>query len=232
MGSRKYNLNLKSEAIKLRLAGYSYNQIRQKLGIASKGTISYWLHGLVLTESAKKLLEKNTELSYRRGLFKANKIRSEKIKSENISYFAVGENKIKRLSKRDLMIVGIALYWGEGTKYEPENTTNRGLIFTNSDPKMISVYMRFIREILYIPEDKIRAGIHIYPSINKNTATKFWSEITNLPKDRFYVITQISRVSKSKRKTDSLPNGTVVIRVNGRAYFYTMKGMIASLIKQ
>ena len=69
------------------------------MGIASKGTISYWLHGLVLTESAKKLLEKNTELSYRRGLFKANKIRSEKIKSENISYFAVGENKIKRLSK-------------------------------------------------------------------------------------------------------------------------------------
>ena len=95
---------------------------------------------------------------------------------------------------------------------------------------MISVYIRFIREILKIPEEKIRAGIHIYQSTSADEAKEFWSKITNLPQNRFYIITQISRTSQNKRPFNILPYGTVAIKVNNRQQFYKVKGMIKGIV--
>ena len=95
---------------------------------------------------------------------------------------------------------------------------------------MVSVYMRFIREILKIPEERIRAGIHIYPSISADSAKQFWASVTKLPKDRFYIVTQISRASQNKRPFNMLPYGTVVIKVNSRHQFYKVKGMIKGVV--
>ena len=92
--------------------------------------------------------------------------------------------------------------------------------------------MRFIREILKIPEEKIRAGIHIYPSISGDEAKKFWSKTTNLPENRFYIITQVSRASQNKRPFNILPFGTVVIKINNRQQFYKVKGMIKGIVVQ
>ena len=79
-----------------------------------------------------------------------------------------------------------------------------------------------------IKEIRIRAGIHIYPSIKEAVAREFWSGITRLPKDRFYIVNQISRASSGKRKT--LPNGTAVIKINNRRCFYYMRGLISGLV--
>ena len=119
------------------------------------------------------------------------------------------------------------MYWGEGTKSERGSVS---LSFSNSDPHMISVYMRFIREILKIPEEKIRAGIHIYQSTSADEAKEFWSKITNLPQNRFYIITQISRTSQNKRPFNILPYGTIAIKVNNRQQFYKVKGMIKGIV--
>jgi len=225
-------MSLKERATSLRKNGESYNNIRKILGIRSKGTLSNWFKGIKLPKKSIELLAKNNKLAHERGLFTANKNRNVRIDNENKKAYTEGQNYIQPISKKELLLIGAVLYWGEGTKYEPENTTNRGLIFTNSDPKMISVYMRFIREILKIPEEKIRAGIHIYPSISGDEAKKFWSKTTNLPENRFYIITQVSRASQNKRPFNILPFGTVVIKINNRQQFYKVKGMIKGIVVQ
>ncbi len=231
MGSTKYNISLKEKAINLRLKGKSYNEIRKTLGVNSKGTISHWLHGVILTDKAKKLLTKNTEIAYAKGLFKSNNDRRARINLEDKNSLALGESMIKSISKKDLTVLGVALFWGEGTKYEPLNNLSRALTFTNSDPVMISVYMRFLREVIKVPENKIRAGVHLYSSMDRTKTIKFWSKITKLPESIFYVVTQVSSASKGKRKINFLPHGTAVIRVNSRFYFYIVKGMLSGLIK-
>ncbi len=225
MGS---NMHLKNRAISLRKNGESYNNIRKILSLKSKGTLSNWFKNLKLSRKSLKLLEKNNRLAHERGLFVANKNRKIKIESENKKAYLEGQNYIQSISKRELLLVGAVLYWGEGAKSERSATVS--LNFSNSDPFMISVYMRFIREILEIPENRIRAGIHIYPSISADEAKKFWSKTTRLPEDRFYIITQVSRASQNKRPFNILPYGTVAIKINSRHQFYKVKGMIKGIV--
>jgi len=221
------NIHLKEEAISLRKKGESYNNIRKKLGLKSKGTLSHWFKDIKLSKKSIVLLNKNNKLAHERGLFKANKNRRTRIDTENEKSYIEGQSYIKSISKRDLLLIGAVLYWGEGTKSEKGNLS---LGFSNSDPLMTSVYMKFVRKILKVPEERIRAGIHIYPSISANESRLFWSKVTNLPKDRFYIVTQISRASQNKRPFNILPYGTVAIKINNRLQFYKVKGMIKGIV--
>src|SRR3989344_2246985 len=157
------NTHLKSQAISLRKNGKSYSSIRKILGLKSKGTLSHWFKDIKLSEESLKLLSKNNKLAYERGLLTANKNRKIRIEDENKKAYAEGQDCIQFISKKELLLIGAVLYWGEGAKSE------RGAVslnFSNSDPFMVSVYMRFVREILKISEERIRAGIHLYPSIS------------------------------------------------------------------
>ncbi len=223
------NKHLKSKAICLRKDGKSYNEIIKILGIRSKGTLSNWFKDIKLSEKSLNKLSKNNALAYKRGLHMANKIRREKIDQENLLSYKKSKDNIGRISKETLKIIGASLYWAEGMKSE---RVAPSLIFSNSDPNMIKVYLRFVREILNISEEKIRAGIHIYSSIKATEAKKFWSSITGLPIDRFYIVNQISISSKRLRPFNILPYGTAIIKINSRIQFFKMKGMIDGMISK
>jgi hypothetical protein len=90
--------------------------------------------------------------------------------------------------------------------------------------------MRFVREILKIPEDRIRAGIHLYSSTSIEGARDFWSNATGLPRDRFFIINQVSRASQGKRPFNILPYGTIAIKVSSRIQFNKVKGMIRGIV--
>ena len=222
-------IHLKDKAIRLREQGFSYGHIKRELNLKSKGTLSIWLRNIKLSEQSKLLLSKNNELAIRRGLFNFNSKRTESINEENNLAHTEGTKLIPdRLSKIDLLIIGTALYWGEGTKSWGENSYSR-FSFANSDPKMIAVCMRFLREILNIQESRIMCGIHLYNDTNISKARKFWSKITGLQPNRFYVTKQVTRASGGVRKA-ILPHGTFHIKVNSRLVFYKVKGMIDGLI--
>jgi len=221
--------HLKKKAISLRLEGNSYGYIKKTLGLKSKGTISAWFKGLVIPEATKKKLEKNNLIAIKRGLLSFNTDRTARIKVENEVTYEKGSSAIpKNLNKRDLLLIGTALYWAEGTK--SVNKTSPAFSFSNSDPKMIKACMRFIREVLCIDEKDIGGGIHVYPTTDTEAARKFWATVTGIPATKFYVITQISRSSQGIRE-NKLPNGTLHVRVSKRLTFFKMKGMIAGLIK-
>ena len=222
-------IHLKSKATKLRKAGKSYSEILKELKLSSKGTLSAWFKNLELSSRSRQLLEKNNNLAIKRGLHKFNLERSQKIIKENEYARTEGSIHMGKISSRELMIIGAALYWGEGTKSE-RSSSNRNIAFANSDPDMIATFLRFIRDIFKIKEERIRAGIHIYPNIDQVLARKYWSEVTRLPADRFYIVTQISRASQNKRPYNSLPYGTAVIKICNRKLFFKMKGMIQGLI--
>jgi len=214
---------LKEKAFELRLLGQSYSSIRETLGLKSKGTLSCWFKDLVLTEKARVLLEKNNQLAQDRGLFSFNAKRTKAIGLENKSFEKEGSRLIKKFNLNDLFIIGIILYWAEGTKSEKSKDC---LSFSNSDPDMIAGFTKFLIKFMNIPKDKIRGGIHLYPNSNINQARKYWSKITSIPEKKFYIVTQLSISSQRKRPYNKLPYGTAVIRGGGRKHFFLMKGMI------
>lgn len=221
--------HLKERAIKLRKAGKSYSEILEILNLPSKGTLSFWFRDIVLSDHERKILEKNMKLAVDRGLLLFNQTRSKRILKENAQSRSRGQNMIKNISREDLLLIGATLYWGEGTKAENKGSA-KAITFTNSDPTMITVFMKFIRVIWAVEEVRIRAGIHIYSTIEPDNARKYWSKITGLPPERFYIVNQVSRASQGKRPYNLLPYGTLAIKINSRKLFYEIKGMIQGII--
>lgn len=222
-------VKLKVKAISLRQEGFSYGYIKNKLGLKSKGTLSVWFKNIVLSKKSKKKLEKNNQIATEKGLFAFNEKRTKKIKAENKESYDKGFALVpKDLNKRDLFLIGIALYWAEGTKAGSDRPSPV-FSFSNSDPEMVSVFMRFIKEILCIQIKDMSGGIHLYPSTNILDARSFWSQVTGISSEKFYIITQVSKASKSL-KGNKLPHGTLHIRISRRLVFYRMKGMIDGLI--
>jgi hypothetical protein len=223
--------HLKEKAIELRKAGKSYSEILKALNLPSKGTLSIWFRNIQLDAEEQKRLAKNMKLAVDRGLKSFNESRSKRILEENLKAKLKGQNLIKGLSKRELLLIGATLYWGEGTKAENVGSL-KVITFTNSDPKMIAVFVKFVREIWKVKEERIRAGVHIYPTIDPDQAREYWSGITKLPPERFYVVNQVSRASQNKRPFNLLPYGTAVIKIHSRHLFHEVKGMIEGISKE
>jgi len=83
----------------------------------------------------------------------------------------------KRLSvsEEKLKIAGVMLYWGEGSK------KNNKVAFTNSDPEMIVLFLRFLRKICGISETRLRLTLHFYEDQDPEALKRFWSKLTDIP---------------------------------------------------
>ena len=216
------------EVIKLRLKGKSYREIAKAVGV-SKNSVSRWCKNLKLPLSARKILEKKND--YPKELFrKYNQLKHKKVQIENREIVRKFSKEIRVLSKYELKLIGAALYWAEG--YKNQKREAKCVQLSNSDPYLVALFLRFLREIIGISEEKLKVSIRVHPNINEKSAINFWNEITNIPKERFRITTQISRASKRKRPYNSLPHGTLDLRVHRRQKFYQIKGWIDGLIGQ
>ena len=117
--------------------------------------------------------------------------------------------KIKQLkSKRDfeLFNLGVGLFLGEGTK-----KNKFSLNLTNSDPKIIKLFLKFLREICGVKGEKFRAGLNIFDDIDVKKTTRFWSKTTQIPLFRFLKPT-VRKNKGGSYKNKSL-RGTLTIYV-------------------
>jgi transposase-like protein len=169
---------LHEQAIQLRLKGFSYGQIKRELGI-EKSTLSNWLSKYQLTPDQLLLLKENNA---RTRDLAAEKFR-ETFRIRRINKLREvlrdQESKLLPLTERELLIAGLFLYWGEGSKH-------RGVVsISNSDPKIIKFALYWLTEVLKIPKGKIKARLHAYQDMNVAEELEFWSEILDLPTSQF-----------------------------------------------
>lgn len=193
-------LSLKEKAISYREKGYSYNMISKKIGV-NKSTLSNWLNHIPFSP--------NEEVVKRIGLAKlksASFKHNQKI-AEIKEMRALAKIELGKLTKRDLWLLGIGLYLGEGTKaYEQ-------IRFSNSNPEVIKIAAVWFREICKLKDINFNPVIHIYPDNNIEETIRYWSEITGLPKKQFGKTYIDIRNNKSKTKRKILPYGTLHLRI-------------------
>lgn len=84
------------------------------------------------------------------------------------------------LSNRDLFIAGVALYLGEGGK-----TRSWDLDFTNSDPRVLKLWVQFLRQICSVQSERLKARIEYYEDIDYPGLLKFWSSELGIPVENF-----------------------------------------------
>jgi hypothetical protein len=162
----------KNKAIILRKKGFSYSEILKEIPIA-KSTLSLWLRDVGLSKKQKQKLTEKKLAAMKRGWEACHQKRL-KI-TELIKYEA--KREIKSITRKDLWLIGTALYWAEGSKEKLKGTR---LDFVNSDPLMVRLFLKWLRKIMKIPEDDIRLSIYLHENNRerKKEVQSYWSQIT------------------------------------------------------
>ncbi|MEK7498134.1 MAG: hypothetical protein AAB656_04420 [Patescibacteria group bacterium] len=210
--------HLKNFAISLRQQGYSYELIKEKTGV-SKSTLSNWLK-LLPYKANQEVIERIS-----RGQKKSSEtlrtLRLERIRrAKKIAVLELGQ-----ISKRDLLLLGIGLYIGEGSKYD------RGFIqFTNSDPKVIKLMMAWFTQILNLNLSNFYMRLHLYPDNKEKEAISFWSNLTMVPVRQFGKTYVDKRTNKLQKNRGKLLYGTLHIRIRGLGEKFARVGLYHKIL--
>lgn len=195
-----YLYEIKNKAFELRKADYSYNYINKLTGIA-KSTLSEWLGGVLFVPN-QHTLDKIGKARAISGL-KKHLIKVESLNKAKIQ----AKIDIGKISKRDLFMLGLGVYIGEGTK--SHNITR----IINANPKIIRLSIRWLQEICGVGVKNLRLRLHIYPDNNEVLCREFWSKETGIPLNQFHKSVIDKRLDKKTSKRGKLPFGTVQVSI-------------------
>lgn len=198
----------------MRRQGCSYNEIAKTLSV-SKSSVSLWVRDVKIDCQQANVLNSRSHSKEAVEKRRISRLRGENAKRQTL--ITKARKEIDSLTKRELWLMGIMLYWAEGGK------TQRMVRFSNGDPEMIKMMMSFFREVCFVPEEKFRGYIHIHPHLSVVGAEVYWSEIAGIPLKQFFKTYSKKNVS-SKNKRNSLPYGVLDVYVMDVKLFLKISG--------
>ncbi|GAA3063569.1 hypothetical protein GCM10017562_31360 [Streptomyces roseofulvus] len=204
--------DLRDRARKLRLQGMTYDQIRVELG-CSKSSISLWVRDLPRPER-KRTPDQASEIA-RRGWEPTMRRREEERRATK----SAAAEEIGALSERELFLLGVGLYWAEGTKDKPHARRER-VTFVNSDPGMVRVFSAWL-DLLGVEPERRTYSLMIHETANVAEAERYWAELLGADPARFGKTTLKRHNPKTIRKNIGTEyRGCLVMRVLGSADLY------------
>lgn len=198
------------QAIELRKKGLSYSEILEYVHV-SQSSLSLWLHNIKLSKKQTLRLTEKGNSARKLGSIALRNYRLTKTKQ--IIKNAISE--INNISKHDLMLIGTTLYWAEGNKQKVHNPS-ASVIFSNSDPKMIRLYLKWLKVCLGITENQLSPEIYIHKTYkrSKEELINYWANKTGIPFSRFEKVYFKKNKTHSYRKNRGLEyEGVLRIRV-------------------
>ena len=179
-GSNMARYALRIQARELRKQGVSVKQIASRLGIA-KSTASVWVRDIILTVEQLEILRQSSLEGAERGRLKSALLQKERWRKKMDAFRKSGIQHIGKLTDRELLIAGLALYWGEGYK------KGRRLQFCNSDPKMIQFLLLWLQKCFEISGEDIRCrvGVNAIHIERDSIIKEYWSRVTGVPITQF-----------------------------------------------
>lgn len=216
---------LKLQARELRKKGESIKAIAKSLCV-SQSSVSLWVRDITLSTFYLEKLKQNARSGAEKGRIKSLQQKIEVKKRRTEEYSSNGKNDLKNINIRELLIAGIALYWGEGGK------TNNRIEFCNSDPKMIKFFLSWLENCFRVKKEDIYCYIGINELHKEREAAlkMYWSKITGISLYQFGP-TSFKKVTNRKiYKNNNSHFGTLTIRIKKSSdLFYKVEGLIQGL---
>lgn len=205
----------REKTINLRREGLSYAEIMKEVANLSKGTISGWLKNVELSEDQKSRLKQKMIARGETGRLIGAWTNKEKAKKRIARISEEARSEFANLVKSRLFIMGLMLYWAEGAK------TSRRFAFINSDPEVIKIIMRWLRELFGLLENDILVRVYIHHVYKNEDCEKYWSDIIGIPESQFYRTTYKPTPHDIKRNKDY--KGCCRIEVRGSELFWKIQ---------
>lgn len=116
------------------------------------------------------------------------------------------------MSDRELFLLGVGLYWAEGTKDKPYDR-RENVTFVNSDPGMIEVFLAWL-DLLEVERERLRYAVMIHENADVTGAEQYWADLVGADRSRFHKTTLKKHNPKTARKnTGDSYRGCLVIKV-------------------
>ena len=166
---------LRKKARELRKKGISVNKIADELNV-SKSTVSIWVRDIILTVEQLEKLRQNSIIGREKGRLKGSLTQKHKVLQKFEVSKRQGIKAVGDLTRRELLFVGLALYWAEGAK------KNRNVRFCNSDPALIDLMLKWLKDCFGIKKDRlaVKVGINIIHKHREKDVKEYWSKITRV----------------------------------------------------
>lgn len=208
-------LEVREQARQLRSEGMSVRVIAQTLRV-SRGSVSVWVRDIELTEEQKielknhqrKVGETNVGGQANRQIFM----------EKRIGYQEVGRVRAREGSPLHLM--GCMLYWAEGGK-----TRRNSVDFANSDPNMMRLFIKFLREEMNVQDEWFRIQIHCHTfDVDEiKRIENYWLNVLALRQSALKK-TQVKQGSETR--INRLENGVCAIQVHRSEIIQQIYGAI------
>ncbi|MEV4915994.1 hypothetical protein AB0K47_04180 [Streptomyces tirandamycinicus] len=204
--------DLRAKARELRSQGMTYDRIQVELG-CSKSSISLWVRDL--PKPVPRTPSEQASLAARKR-WEHEGPRREAARQATKD---TARREIGTLTERELFLVGVGLYWAEGTKDKPHARRER-VIFVNSDPGVIALFLAWL-DLVGVERVHLRYHVMIHESAEVRAAERYWADLVEADVSTFGKTTLKRHNPKTVRKNvDTHYRGCLVIAVRRSAELY------------
>lgn len=163
-------------ARELRAEGWTYTEIAAELSV-SKSSVSLWCRDVEVNEVAwADRVRRNRNQGARPP--RPHRLQLAKL-AEIERCHQLGHARFEAIDERELFVAGVALYAGEGNK------TGAAVGFANSDPRMIALFLLWLRTFFEVDESRLRLRLYLHEGLDLDAANSFWSALTKIPLSQF-----------------------------------------------
>ncbi len=156
------------QARQLRRTGLPLSEIALRVGV-SKSSVSLWVRDV----------EFEPRPPVTRGRRRAPNALQRRKQAEIDRLVEEGRSRIGRLSEREFLVAGVALYAGEGSKRDG------AVKFANTDPRLVAFYCAWLRRFFEIDEARLRVRLYLHEGLDLAASIAFWSALTSIPPSQF-----------------------------------------------
>lgn len=194
-------------------------QIAKALGV-SPGSVHRWCHDIELTPEQRDQIDNNARAPQSRALRRSNKKRQALRKALRTKQRRMGADRLGNGTGRDLLMLGLGLYWGEGSKREPGD-----LSMSNMDPRIHEVFLKWLRGFGLRNQD-LTIRLCIAPGYDVEKHLRWWKRRLNLSRlknERTWVVLPSSSKRRIRRQDY---HGTLTIGTRNADLWYEIMGML------
>jgi len=215
---------LRAAARELRQLGHTYDEIAAKLAV-SKSSVSLWVRDIPRGDTPERARQRREHV---KAMAEARWSGHRQQRDERrAAVRSAAADTVTALSREELLRLGALIYWCEGSKAKPWRENDERVIFTNSDPTLIDVFLSFLRAA-GVSDERLKFRVSIHENADVAAAVTWWATRVGVPPSDFLPTTLKRHNPKTVRlNIGDGYRGCLVVRVRrSRELYWMIAGLV------